>query len=113
MLNKRDGRSKARAKLGKSLEKFYSFRLYVTGQTPRSSTSIQNLRDICAEFLPGRFDLEVIDIYQQPERAQEAQILAAPTLVKELPKPLRRFVGDLSDRNVLLVGLDIKKANER
>lgn len=89
---------------------FYRFRLYVTGQTPRSLTSIRNLKTILDEFLPGRFDLEVIDIYQRPERAREAQIIAAPTLVKSLPLPMRRLIGDLSNRNAVLLSLDLNDA---
>src|SRR5262249_26402532 len=77
----------------------YLLRLYVTGQTPRSTDSIRNLKEICDRFLTGHFELEVIDIYQQPERAQEAQIVAAPTLVKSLPLPLRKLIGDLSNRD--------------
>jgi circadian clock protein KaiB len=88
--------------------KLYSLRLYITGQTPRSSASVRNLRKLCDEYLEGRFELEVIDVYQRPELAKEAQIIAAPTLVKRLPLPLRKLVGDLSDRKQVLLGLDIK-----
>ena len=87
---------------------FYSLRLYVTGQTPRSLTSIRNLKTILDEFLPGRFDLEVVDIYQRPERAREAQIIAAPTLVRSLPPPVRKLIGDLSNRKAVLLSLDLK-----
>jgi circadian clock protein KaiB len=86
----------------------FRLRLYVTGQTPRSVSSVQNLRKICEEHLAGRFELEVIDIYQQPELAKEAEIIAVPTLVKRLPLPLRRLVGDLSSRRQVMLGLDIK-----
>jgi circadian clock protein KaiB len=89
--------------------KMYSLRLYITGQTPRSAASIRNLREVCGEFLEGRFELQVIDLYQQPELAKEAQVVAAPTLIKKLPLPLRRLVGDLSNRNEVLLGLDIKE----
>jgi circadian clock protein KaiB len=88
--------------------KLYSLRLYITGQTPRSSASVRNLRKVCDEYLEGRFELEVIDVYQRPELAKEAQIIAAPTLVKRLPLPLRRLVGDLSNERQVLLGLDIK-----
>ena len=87
---------------------FYNLRLYVTGHTPRSLTSIRNLKTILDEFLPGRFDLEVVDIYQRPERAREAQIIAAPTLVKSLPQPVRKLIGDLSNRKAVLLSLDLK-----
>lgn len=89
--------------------KLYSLRLYVTGQTPRSAASIRNLRNVCDEYLEGRFELQVIDLYQHPELAKEAQVVAAPTLIKRLPLPLRRLVGDLSDKREVLVGLDLKE----
>ena len=89
--------------------KMYSLRLYITGQTPRSAASIRNLRDVCDEYLEGRFELQVIDLYQRPELAREAQVVAAPTLIKKLPLPLRRLVGDLSNKNEVLLGLDLKE----
>jgi circadian clock protein KaiB len=89
---------------------YFVLRLYVTGSTPRSIKAIQNIRSICEEYLEGRFDLEVIDIYQQPRLAVGEQIIAAPTLIKELPAPLRKFVGDLSDKERVLVGLDIRSS---
>jgi circadian clock protein KaiB len=75
--------------------------------TPRSTEAIKNLRAICGEYLQGRFDLEVIDIYQQPILLQGEQIVAAPTLIKKLPLPMRRLVGDMSDRERVLSGLDL------
>ena len=88
-------------------EERYLLRLYVTGLTPKSVHAIANLKRICTEHLEGHYLLEVIDLYQQPERAREAQIIAAPTLVKELPAPLRRIIGDLADRERVLVALDL------
>jgi circadian clock protein KaiB len=88
----------------------YTLRLFVTGQTPRSLRSVDNLRRFCETHLPGRYALEVIDIYQQREAASENQIIAAPTLIKMLPLPLRRLVGDLSDGERMIVGLDLKVA---
>jgi len=90
------------------VRKLYSLRLYITGQTPRSSASVRNLRKVCDEYLEGKFELEVIDVYQRPELAREAQIIAAPTLIKRLPLPLRRLVGDLSNERQVLLGLDLK-----
>ena len=87
----------------------YILRLYVTGSTPRSLKAISNLRRLCDEYLPGAYDLQVIDIYRNPDAARDAQIIAAPTLIKRLPAPLRRFVGDLSNTQKLLIGLDIRK----
>jgi circadian clock protein KaiB len=88
----------------------YVLRLYVTGQTPRSLKSVENLQRLCEKHLSGRFSLEVIDIYQQPALAAEGQIIAAPTLIKTMPLPLRRLVGDFSDANRVVLGLDLKKA---
>ncbi len=85
----------------------YVLRLYVTGSTQRSGQAITNIRSLCDEFLPGRYDLDVIDIYQQPDAAVGQQIIAAPTLVKELPLPARRMIGDLANRDRVLVGLDL------
>jgi circadian clock protein KaiB len=85
----------------------YVLRLFVAGTTTRSVRAIANLRRICEEYLASRYELEVIDIYQHPELAKKVQIFAAPTLVKELPLPLRQFVGDLSDVDKVLLGLDI------
>jgi circadian clock protein KaiB len=87
----------------------YVLKLYVTGATPNSIHSIQNLKKICEEYLEGRYELEVIDIYQQPVLSRGEQIIAAPTLVKKLPLPLRKLIGDLSDTNRVLLGLNLKK----
>lgn len=89
-------------------DKHYVLRLYVTGMTPRSTAALATIRDICESHLAGRYDLEVIDIYQHPQLAKDEQIIAAPTLVKKLPEPLRRFVGDLSDVDRVLLGLDLR-----
>ncbi|HSE66413.1 MAG TPA: circadian clock KaiB family protein [Gemmatimonadales bacterium] len=88
----------------------YSLRLYITGMTPRSTDAVAAIKAICEEFLPGRYDLEVIDIYQHPEEARSAQVIASPTLLKRLPDPLRRLIGDLSNRERVLIGLDLVKA---
>lgn len=102
---------KARPKRSKAVRprKMYALRLYITGQTPRSEASLRNLRDVCDEYLEGRFELQVIDLYQRPELASEAQMMAAPTLIKKLPLPLRRLVGDLSNKSEVLLGLDLKE----
>jgi len=83
-------------------------RLYVTGGSARSAWAIRNVRRLCAERLPGLSDLTVVDIYQHPELARQAQLVAAPTLVKELPLPARRFVGTLTDPHLLLADLGIE-----
>jgi circadian clock protein KaiB len=84
-----------------------SLRLYITGTTPRSCLAVANIRSLCEELLSENYDLEVIDIYQQPEEATDQQIIAAPTLIKQLPLPSKRLVGDLSDRKRVLVALDL------
>jgi circadian clock protein KaiB len=89
-------------------EKKYVLRLYVAGATPRSTEAIFNIKKICEEHLKGRYELEVIDIYQQPVLAKGEQIIAAPTLVKKLPPPLRKFIGSMADVERILVGLDLK-----
>ncbi len=86
----------------------YVLRLYITGTTPRSQEAIRNIRRICEEELKGRYDLEVIDVYQQPDLARKEQILAAPTLIRELPLPLRKLVGDMSNTEKVVVGLEIR-----
>jgi circadian clock protein KaiB len=88
----------------------YVLRLFVTGTTNRSQRAIANMRKICEENLAGRFDLEVIDIYQNPEATRDLQVIATPTLVKILPEPLRRIIGDLSDREKVLAGLNLSPA---
>ena len=90
----------------------YILRLYVTGSSGRSLRAISNLKKICEEYFPDDYDLEVIDIYENPTAAREEQIIAAPTLVKKLPEPLRKFVGDLSNTQKVLIGLDIYKRQE-
>jgi len=86
----------------------YELRLYVTGMTPRSTRAIANIKEICEEYLNGRYVLQVIDLYQQPVLAEGESIIAVPTLIKKLPPPLRRITGDLSDREQVLIGLDLK-----
>jgi circadian clock protein KaiB len=88
----------------------YVLRLYVTGMTPRSTEAVATIKSLCEELLEGRYDLEVIDIYQHPVLARDEQIIAAPTLVKALPAPLRRLIGNLSDRERVLLGLDLRRA---
>jgi len=86
----------------------YTLRLYVAGMTPRSARAIANIKQICEEHLKGLYDLKVIDLYQQPVLAHGEQIIAVPTLIKRLPVPLRRIIGDLSNREQVLIGLDLK-----
>ena len=90
----------------------WKLRLYVAGQTPKSITAFENLKKICEDQLSGCYDLEVIDIGQQPELITREDIIATPTLVKELPKPIRKIIGDLSDRERILVALNLQPKNE-
>ena len=91
----------------------YVLRLYITGSTPNSTRAISNIRKICEEHLEGRYDLEVVDISQYPSLAEGEQIIAAPTLIKKLPLPLRRFIGDMSQTDRILLGLDLREAAEK
>ncbi len=86
----------------------YTLRLYVAGVTPRSEDAIRNVMTLCEKHLAGRYDLQVVDIYQQPTLAKGEQIIAAPTLIKKLPTPLRRIIGDMADKDRVLVGLDLR-----
>ncbi len=86
----------------------YVLKLYVAGVTPRSSAAIKSITEICEAHLKGHYELEIVDIYQQPTLAKGEQIIAAPTLIKKLPLPLRRFIGDLADQERILVGLDLR-----
>jgi circadian clock protein KaiB len=87
----------------------YMLSLYITGTTSRSVLAISNLKKICEEYLEGKYELEVIDLYQKPYLAKEEQILAAPTLIKKLPLPFRRIIGDMSNEEKVLIGLDLRK----
>ena len=90
-------------------QQHYVLRLYVTGMTPRSTRAIHSIRSICEEFLAGRFDLEIIDVYQQPGLIRDEQIFATPTLVKKGPTPERRMIGDMSDRARVISGLGLRE----
>jgi len=90
----------------------YILRLYITGTTSRSVLAITNLKKICEEYLEGRYELEVIDLYQMPGLAKDEQIIAAPTLIKKLPLPFRRIIGDMSNEEKVLMGLDLKKVKD-
>jgi circadian clock protein KaiB len=87
----------------------YILRLYIAGMTPKSIRAISNIKEICEEYLKGRYNLEVIDLYQTPQLAKGEQIIAAPTLIKKLPLPLRRIIGDMSGTERVLVGLDLRE----
>ena len=86
----------------------YLLKLYVTGHTPRAEVAIDNLRRICEDDLGGRYDVEIIDVLTHPQLAEDEKVLATPTLIKSLPPPLRRVIGDLSDKEKVLLGLDVR-----
>lgn len=90
----------------------YVLKLYITGHTPRSQTAITNLGRICAEELAGQYEMVVIDVLERPKLAEQERILATPTLIKELPPPLRRVIGDLSDTEKVLIGLNLEPSPE-
>jgi circadian clock protein KaiB len=91
----------------------YVLRLYVAGQTPRSIRSIANIKRICEEYLRGRYVLDVIDLYQEPQLAHDHQIIAVPTLIRESPPPVRRIIGDLSNTERVLARLDVQNIDRR
>lgn len=90
----------------------YILKLYVTGRTPRAERAISNLRRLCDEELEDCYELQVIDVLDHPQLAEDERILATPTLIKQLPPPLRRVIGDLSDRDKVLLGLDLQSRRE-
>ena len=90
----------------------YLLRLYVAGINPRSSAAIRSVTQICEQNLKDHYELEIIDLYQQPTLAKGEQIIAAPTLIRKLPLPLRRIIGDMANKERLLVGLDLRARNE-
>jgi circadian clock protein KaiB len=102
-------KSPARSKRSK---KTYELRLYVAGQTPKSLAAFANLKKICEQHLSGQYHIEVIDLLKQPQLASGDQILAIPTLVRKLPSPIKKIIGDLSNTERVLVGLDIREENE-
>jgi circadian clock protein KaiB len=99
--------------LQKSKVAEYVLRLYVAGQTPRSLQALANLTRLCEEHLAGRYKIEILDLMKNPSLAKGDQILAIPTLVRSLPEPVRKIIGDLSDTERVLVGLDVQPANPR
>jgi circadian clock protein KaiB len=105
---KKEPAEKTERAANKSKQTTYVLKLYIAGVTLKSTQAITNIRQICEEHLKGRCDLEVIDIYQQPVLAKGDQIVAVPTLIKKLPPPLRRFIGNLADSERVLFGLDLK-----
>jgi len=96
-------------KVAQNKKSKYILSLYISGATNRSKTAIENIKKICEENLKGRYELEIIDVFQQPEKLRDEQIIAVPTLIKRLPAPIRKFIGDLSNNESVLIGLGLKK----
>ena len=102
-------KSTPRARTRQSSKKTDQLRLYVAGQTPKSLAAFANLKKICEEHLPGQYEIEVIDLLKKPQLASGDQILAIPTLVRKLPSPIKKIIGDLSNTERVLVGLDLRE----
>src|SRR6202795_3416777 len=108
MKSKTAAKNKSQTVKGKSKPDEWQLRLYVAGQTPKSVTAFANLKRLCEEHLAGKFEIEVIDLIENPRLAREDQIVAIPTLVRKLPEPIRKVIGDLSDTERTLVGLQLR-----
>jgi circadian clock protein KaiB len=108
MEEKKGGLEKTRRQASDKKKMAWELRLYVAGQTPRSLTAFENLKKICEEHLAGQYHIEVIDLSQNPQLAKGDQIIALPTLVRQLPQPVRKIIGDLSNTERVLVGLDLR-----
>ena len=91
----------------------YILTLYVTGNSPRTKIAIDNLNRICSQDLSGKYELEIVDVLENPQRAEDERILATPTLIKQLPPPLRRVIGDLSDKDKVLLGLEVRPGSTK
>ena len=87
----------------------YHLRLYVAGQSPKSVRAVENLRQVCEEYLADRYTIELVDLTENPERARSDEIIAVPTLIRKLPEPIRRIIGDLSDTEKVLIGLQLRE----
>jgi len=107
-MSAKSARQRRKARKSKPTQEFFDLRLYIAGQTARSLAALANLQRICDEHLEGRYRLEVIDLLERPQLARGDQIFALPTLVRKLPEPIRKLVGDLSDTERALVGLDLR-----
>ena len=110
MSSKTETKTSPRAKAPKApAKKLVELRLYIAGQTPKSVAALKNLKRICEEHMPNTYELKVIDLLKQPQLARGDQIVAVPTVVKNLPVPIRKLIGDLSDTERVLVGLDLHR----
>jgi circadian clock protein KaiB len=105
--DRNEGGDEALGELGPG--EFWTLKLYVAGQSPRSLAAFANLKKICSEYVPGKYSIEVIDLLDHPQLAAGDQIIAIPTLIRKLPTPIRKIIGDLSNTDRVLVGLDLRK----
>lgn len=105
---KKPAAKKVQAKTKAPKDNVWNLRLYVAGQTPKSLTAFSNLKKLCEEHLPGRYEIEVVDLMKNPQLAQIDQIVALPTLVRKLPEPIKRVIGDLSNTSRVMVGIDLE-----
>ncbi|MBK5930697.1 thiol-disulfide isomerase [Halochromatium salexigens] len=103
-----DAQQALNAAPGAAIDPGYVLTLYVASLTPRSAMAIQSVKEVCEKYLSGQYSLEVVDIYERPSLAKHDKILAAPTLIKRLPLPLRRLIGDMADEHRVLIGLDLR-----
>jgi circadian clock protein KaiB len=113
MSDVKDSTATFKEALIKKEDEKYVLHLYVAGMGPKSIRAMDNIKRICEEYMPGKYQLEVIDIYQHPVFAKEGQIVAAPTLIKELPPPLRKLIGSMEDTERVLVGMDLKSKTSK
>jgi circadian clock protein KaiB len=105
------GKQKGGKNGASALNKVWHLRLYVAGQTPKCLTAFANLKKICEKHMPGEYEIEIIDLLERPQLARGDQILAIPTLVRRLPEPIRKIIGDLSNTERVLVGLDLRSSD--
>ena len=108
-MKRRSGLEEFEDSLHEGHKEIYVLKLFITGMTPNSKRAVENIKNICEEYLKGRYELEIVDIYQQPELVKDDQIIAIPTLVKSLPAPFRKLIGDMSNKEKILIGLNLKE----
>lgn len=111
-MNKSTQITKQKSEKAQSEQDMWELRLYVAGQTPKSMTAFANLKKLCEEHLEGKYRIEVVDLMKNPQLAKGDQIIAIPTLVRKLPQPLKKIIGDLSNTERVLVGLDLRSLKE-
>lgn len=96
-----------------SVKQKYVLRLYVAGISPKSERAIRSVKEVCEQHLKDRYELDIVDVYQHPESLEDGQVVAVPTLIKQLPLPLRRLIGDMTSKERIIVGLDLRRSDEQ